>query len=186
MILGRILTATNTFWVIESKHIPLNTQCLCAEVVWVLQDCFPLCFSYSLLTLAGDKSYTQVTDGNSNTELEHGRYSLEVVCWLNGFVFWENIGHQFRAQIPWSCLKAPSIFDLVHWLVCFQNLSFDEKLKKKQIHSHNGHETFLSVWEFSNLLIYADVLGWAPAKISSSSPTLSVNREHQRKAVWLL
>lgn len=48
---------------------------------------------------------------------------------------------------------------------------------KKKKHSNNRHETFLSVWEFSILLVDADVLGWSPAKISFDYSTQGSSEE---------
>ena len=104
-----------------------NTQCLCAEV----SDCCRVVFLSLFLLLQVINLMLSLDRWEQQIECVHGRCSLEV-CWLNEFVFWENLGHQFRIQIPWSCSKAPSIFDLVHWLVRFQNLSFDERWKKKK------------------------------------------------------
>ena len=53
--------------------------------------------------------------------------------------------------------------------------------EKKKMHLNSRHETFLSGEEIS-LLVDADIHGWSPVKISSGYPTVSVNRDHQRKA----
>ena len=64
----------------ESKPTSLNIQCLCAEVVWVLWDCFPLCFSYFLLPLAGGKSYAFSWQMGTVTQNLHAELWVHPSC----------------------------------------------------------------------------------------------------------